>query len=271
MDKMQAIGTPLKDWNVRINRGITTGCNDAFIIDDSTRRALIAENPKSTEIIKPVLRGRDIQRYQAEWAGMWLIATFPSLQLDIEDYPAVKEYLLFFGKDRLEQSGKTLADGGKSRKKTQHSWFELQDATAYHEDFAKEKLIWIELVENGRFAYDDSGIYGEATSFIMTGTHIKYLCAVLNGTLIRWYLRQIAPTSGMGTLRWKKVYIETIPIPQISAAEQRPFIRLADRIITAKRADPEADTADLEAEIDQLVYRLYGLTDEEIAIVKGAI
>ena len=271
MEKMQTIGTPLKDWNLRIHRGITTGCNDAFIIDDATRRALIAEDPKSTEIIKPVLRGRDIQRYQAQWVGLWLIATFPSLQLDIEDYLAVKEYLLFFGKDRLEQSGKTLADGGKSRKKTQHSWFELQDATAYHEDFAKEKLIWIELVENGRFAYDDSGIYGEATSFIMTGAHIKYLCAILNGTLIRWYLRQIAPTSGMGTLRWKKVYIETIPIPQISAAEQRPFIRLIDRILTAKRADPKADTAALEAEIDQLLYRLYGLTDEEIAIVKGAI
>ena len=271
MDKMQAIGTPLKDWNVRINRGITTGCNDAFIIDDSTRRALIAEDPKSAEVIKPVLRGRDIQRYQAQWAGLWLIATFPSLQLDIEDYPAVKEYLLFFGKDRLEQSGKTLADGGKSRKKTQHSWFELQDATAYHEDFAKEKLIWIELVENGRFAYDDSGMYGEATSFIMTGTHIKYLCAVLNGTLIRWYLRQIAPTSGMGTLRWKKVYIETIPIPQISAAEQRPFICLIDNILAAKAADPSADTREQEADIDRLVYALYELTAEEISAVEGAI
>ena len=270
MDKMQAIGTPLQDWDVRINRGITTGCNDAFIIDDATRRALVAEDAKCAEIIKPVLRGRDIQRYQAEWAGLWLIATFPSLQLDIEDYPAVKEYLLFFGKDRLEQSGKTLADGGKSRKRTPHSWFELQDATAYHEDFAKEKLIWIELVENGRFAYDDSGIYSEATSFIMTGTDVKYLCAVLNGTLIRWYLRQVAPTSGMGTLRWKKVYVETIPIPKLPAAEQRPFIRLVDGILAAKAADPSADTSAPEAEIDRLVYGLYGLTAEETAAVENA-
>ena len=280
MDKMQAIGTPLKDWNVRIHRGITTGCNDAFIIDDSTRRALIAEDPKSTEIIKPVLRGRDIQRYQAEWAGMWLINIpwhFPlhfdssikgsssqAENLFEEQYPAIYQYLL--------SHKRALSSRNKSETGIRYEWYALQRWGAnYYEDFAKEKLIWIELVENGRFAYDDSGMYGEATSFIMTGTHIKYLCAVLNGTLIRWYLRQIAPTSGTGTLRWKKVYIETIPIPQISAAEQRPFIRLVDRILAAKRSDSKADTADLEAEVDQLVYRLYGLTDEEIAIVKGAI
>ena len=118
------------------------------------------------------------------------------------------------------------------------------------------------------FAYDDSGIYGEATSFIMTGESIKYLCAVLNGNLIRWFLQQIAPTSGMGTLRWKKVYVETIPIPKISAVEQRPFVRLVDRILMAKAADPVADTSDQEAEMDRLIYALYGLTVEEIKVVE---
>ena len=184
MDKMQTKGTPLKDWDIAINYGIKTGYNAAFVIDNDTKNALVAEDPCSVDLIKPVLRGRDIQRYRAQWAGLWLIATFPSLRLDIDNYPAVKKYLLAFGKDRLEQSGNVLAGGGKSRKKTQHSWFELQDSIAYHEDFAKEKLLWIELVENGRFAYDDSGIYGEATSFIMTGECTKYLCAVLNGKLI---------------------------------------------------------------------------------------
>ena len=268
MDKMRAIGTPLKGWDARINRGVTTGRNGAFIIDDATRGRLVAEDPKSAEIIKPILRGRDIQRYQAQWAGLWLIATFPSLHLDIEDYPAVKEYLLFFGRDRLEQSGETLPDGSKSRKRTPHWWFELQDSTAYYEDFAKEKLVWIELVEDGRVAYDDSGIYSEATSFILTGADIKYLCTLLNSSLIRWYLRQVAPTSGMGTLRWKKVYVETIPISKIPATDQRPFILMVDRIISVKRREPNADTADLETEIDHLVYKLCGLTDEEIAVVE---
>ena len=115
-----------------INYGIKTGYNAAFIIDEETRAALIAQDPKSAEIIKPVLRGRDIQRYRAQWAGLWMIATFPSLHLGINDYPAVKRHLLSYDKKRLEQAGKTLSDGRKSRKKTPHHWFELQDTCAYH-------------------------------------------------------------------------------------------------------------------------------------------
>ena len=265
MDKMETAGTPLKEWDVTINRGVTTGYNNAFIIDDATKQALVAEDPKSSEIIKPVLRGRDIQRYQAKWAGLWLISTFPSLQLDIDDYPAVKKHLLSFGQNRLEQCGKKLPAGGRSRKKTQHLWFEAQDSIAYHEDFEKEKLVWITLVENGRFAYDDNGMYCLDSSFMMTGKCIKYLCGVLNAKLIRWFLQQIAPTSGMGTFQWKKVYLETIPIPQIPAAKQRPFVRLVDSILQAKASDPSADITESEAEIDRLVYELYGLTQEEIA------
>ena len=267
--KMVDVGIPLKEWNVSIYRGITTGLNDAFIIDDTIRQALIAADPNSTAIIKPVLRGRDIQRYRAQWAGLWLIMTFPSLHLNINDYPAVKEHLLSFGKDRLEQSGKRMSSGDRSRKKTRHSWFELQDATAYHEEFTKEKLFWIDLAEYGRFAYDDSRILGEATTFIMTGESIKFLCAMLNAKLIRWFLQQVAPTLGKGVLRWKKVYVETIPIPKITAAEQRPFMRLVDSILAAKDAVPSADTSALEAKIDRLCYNLYGLTDEEIAVVEG--
>ena len=118
LDKMRAVGTPLKDWDIAIYRGITTGLNEAFIIDNQTKDALIAEDPKSAEVIKPVLRGRDIQRYQAQWKGLWLIATFPALGLNIDDYPAVKRHLLSFGKQRLEQLGKRLPDGARSRKKT---------------------------------------------------------------------------------------------------------------------------------------------------------
>ena len=271
MDKMRARGTPLKDWDVKINRGVLTGYNDAFIIDDATRRALVEEDPKSADIIKPVLRGRDIQRYRAKWAGKWLIATLPSLELSIDEYPAVKKYLLWFGEARLEQTGATLPDGTKLRKKTSHDWFELQDSIAYYQEFAKEKLFWIELVESGRFAYDDSGMYGEVTTFVMTGEGVKYLCALLNAQLIRWFLQHVAPTSGMGTLRWKKVYVEAIPIPNISAEEQRPFIRLVDEILEAKAADPDADTGELEREIDELVYGLYGLTEEENTAIERSL
>ena len=259
MNKMQAIGTPLQDWDVRINRGILTGYNAAFIIDEETRQRLIAENPNSADIVRPILRGRDIQRYRAQWAGQYLIDTHNGYAnvpaVNIDDYPAIRKHLDGFYRqlERRQDKGRTP--------------YNLRNC-AFHEEFADEKLLWIELVERGRFAYDDSGIYSEATSFIMTGRYVKYLCAVLNGMLIRWYLQQMAPTSGMGTLRWKKVYVETIPIPKLPATEQRPFIRLVDDILAVKAADPSADTSAPEAEIDRLVYGLYGLDNEEIATVE---
>ena len=261
MDKMESVGTPLKDWDVKINYGIKTGYNAAFIIDDATKRALILEDPNSAQIIKPVLRGRDVQRYREQWAGMWIIDTHNGHgnvpRVNIDEYPAVKAHLDKFY-PRLEKRH----DKGNTP-------YNLRNCT-YHDEFAREKLFWIELVENGRFAYSESEMYGEATTFVMTGESIKYLCAVLNASVARWFLGWVAPTSGMGTLRWKKAYVETIPIPKIPAAAQRPYIELVERILTAKDANPSADTSALESEIDALVYALYGLTaDESAAVERG--
>ena len=268
-NKLEAVGTPLRDWNVRINRGVTTGYNDAFIIDTPTRDMLVAADPKSAEIIKPVLRGRDISRYRAQWAGMWLITTFPSLQLNVDDYPSVKRHLLSFGKDQLEQSGKTLPDSRKSRKKTGNAWFEVQDATAYHEEFLKEKLFWIDLTERGRFALDEGTMFCANTAYVLSGQSIRYLCAVLNSQLMTWYIKNTALNSGMGVPRWVRFTVERLPIPKLSADRQRPFIRLVDHILAAKRAKASADTSTLEAEVDRLVSALYGLTEEEVAVVEG--
>ena len=102
----------------------------------------------------------------------------------------------------------------------------------------------------------------KSQTFMMTGHSLKYILAVLNAKLTKWFLQQVAPTSGMGTLRWKKVYIETIPLVRTSPDQQRPFVDLVDRILAAKDADPTADTREAEAEIDRLVYALYGLTEE---------
>ena len=144
----------------------------------------------------------------------------------------------------------------------------LQDNCAYHADFSKEKLLWIELVNRGRFAYDNTGLYGEATTFLLTGGSIKYLCAVLNATLIRWFLEKVAPTSGMGTLRWKKVYVEQLPIPRIPSPSQRPFDQAIDTIVPALPDGTNSDTTDAERKIDQMVYALYGLSASEIAAVE---
>ena len=141
MDKMEDVGVPLKEWDVSIRRGVTTGLNAAFIIDDTTKRALISKDSKSAEIIKPILRGKDIQRYRSQRTGMHLIATIPALKIDIDQYPAVKNYLLSFGKSRLEQSGRIPAKDVKSRKRTPYSWFELQDVIAYHKNFVERKTV----------------------------------------------------------------------------------------------------------------------------------
>ncbi len=289
MGKMETVGTPLTEWDIAINYGIKTGYNTAFIIDNDTKERLIAEDPNSADIIKPVLRGRDIKRYQAEWAKLWLIATFPSLHLDIDNYPAVKNWLENF-LPKLYQTGASISNNEKQsliqrmtslglnpkerdlkrcRKKTSHAWFEVQDTCSYHKDFMKEKLVWSFMSEQGRFVYDEGKLFCLNSVFMMSGRAIKYLCAILNSHLITWFVGNTALNTGMGVTYWIRSSVETIPIPQISAVKQRPFIQLVDSILAAKDADPDADTTEQEREINHLVYALYGLTEEEIAAVEN--
>ncbi|MCY4070927.1 MAG: Eco57I restriction-modification methylase domain-containing protein [Chloroflexi bacterium] len=269
MDKMEAIGTPLKDWDIDIHRGITTGLNEAFIITEEDRDSMMAEDPRSAEIFKPVLRGRDIHRYQAQWARLWLIATFPSLHLDINYYPAVKRYLLSHGKERLEQTGKTLADGSKARKETPHCWFELQDTCAYHAQFEMEKLFWMDMSNNGRFAYSNSEMYCNDKGFMMTGESLKYLCGILNSTIATWLMKSTALTTGMGLIQWKKFAVERLPAPKVNSAEQQPFDNLVESILEEIADKPPGVTSKLEAEIDRLVYDLYELSRKEIAFLES--
>ena len=274
MDKMQAKGTPLGEWDVKINYGIKTGYNQAFIIDTATRDALIAEDPKSAEIIKPMLRGRDIQRFRARWAGVWLMFVpwhFP-LHLDplisgnsseAEEafkgkYPAVYNHLL---KHKTRLASRNKAETG-----IRYEWYALQRwAANYHQEFAKEKLFWMDMTPTGRFAYSDDEIYCNDKGFIMGGESLKYLCAILNSSLITWQMKNIALTTGMGLMQWKKFAVQRLLIPEIPAGKQRPFVNLVDSILEAKAANPDSDTRKQEEEIDRLVYDLYGLTDAEVA------
>ena len=250
-----------------INYGIKTGYNKAFIIDNQTKEALVAEDPKSIEIIKPILRGRDIERYRAKWKGLWLLATFPALEINIDDYPAVKRHLLSFGNNRLEQTGRRHPNGVRARKKTRNGWYEMQDTCAYHEEFVKEKIFWIDLTEQGRFAYDASEMFCVNSAYMLTGSSIKYLCAVLNSALVTWFMRNSALNSGMGTTRWVRFTVERIPIPIINSLRQQPFIQSVDKILHGR--DTRTDTGDLESEIDALVYQLYGLTAEETQAISS--
>ena len=250
LDKMRFNGTPLKDWDVTINYGIKTGYNEAFIIDSKTRESLITKDYSSSEIIKPVLRGQDIKRFLPEWAGLWLIDTHTGYgdvpSVDVNDYPAVKDHL-----DNFYPKLEKRKDQGKTP-------YNLRNC-AYHDNFAKEKLLWMDMGGTGRFAYSQDEIYCNNAAYMITGTELKYLCAVLNSTLVSWYMLQTSRTTGMGLTIWHKTYVEKIPIPILSQAAQDAFVQLVNKILDAKVASQSADTSEVEEKINSLVFGQSGI------------
>jgi adenine-specific DNA-methyltransferase len=254
----------LKEFNIRINFGIKTGYNAAFIIDEEVKNELINSDPNCVEIIKPILRGRDLKKYSYEFGNCYLINTHNGIKLknilrvDVEkDYPIIFNHL-----------NKFLPNIEIRYDKGDH-WSNLRNC-AYLEDFEKPKIVWGEISDKPKFAYDDSNYYAEATTFILTGERLKYLLAVLNSRVSEWYFNQIGTTTGMGTNRWKKYKIELLPIKLPSDEDELKIVNLVNQLLQSKQQNPTANTAALEAEIDQLVYQLYGLTDEEIKIVESS-
>ncbi|HHT9147197.1 MAG TPA: Eco57I restriction-modification methylase domain-containing protein, partial [Candidatus Wunengus sp. YC61] len=260
--RIEEIGVPLKDWNISIYRGILTGLNEAFIIDGKKKDELIAKDPKSAEIIKPILRGRDIKRYKAAFADLWLVATFPTLNLKIEDYPAIKKYLQGFGR-KLYQTGEEFIDANgekqKARKATSNKWFEVQDTIAYYPEFEKEKILYAEIVFDSAFHYDTNSFYPEATTFIVTGERLKYLTALLNSKLLTYAFRTFYAGGDLrgNTFRYKKVFIELLPVPKLSPESQTPFETLVNYILFCKERNLEQESGLFELVIDGMVYELY--------------
>ena len=261
--KIEAVGTPLKDWDINIYRGVLTGCNEAFIIDTAKRDEIISncqtedERKRTAELIRPILRGRDIRRYGYEWAELWLIATFPSRHYNIEDYPAVKQYLLSFGMERLEQTGKVHNVNGeriKSRKKTNNKWFETQDSISYWEDFSRPKIIWKRIGSILRFSFDNKGCLGLDSTCFATGEHIGYLCCVLN-SLMGHYLLKDAPKTGTGDLLVSVQAIEPARIPYNAQYDRQLSFLLDIQLINSSNAT--------EKEINDIVFTMYGLSPNE--------
>ena len=272
--KIESLGTPLKEWDISINYGIKTGYNEAFIIDSAKREEILnnckdkSEKTRTSKLIKKMLRGRDIKRYGYEWAGLWLICTFPSLKLDIDDYPALKTYLESF-RPRIDQSGEKGC-----RKKTSNKWFETQDNIAYHEEFEKEKIVWNRISSELCFCYDTNKIFILDSMFSITShltSTLKYIIAVLNSAISKKWIKDNAATLGDG-IYGAKIYIEKLPIPKIDSTNKAlsdEIISLVKQILESKAKDPTKDTKELESHIDSLVYKLYHLTDEEIKIIEG--
>ncbi|RVY50180.1 class I SAM-dependent DNA methyltransferase [Helicobacter pylori] len=274
-DKIESVGTPLKDWGIQIYRGILTGCNEAFIIPTEKRDAILnacktqEERERTERLIKPILRGKDIKRYSYEWAHLWVINTHNGYTsapkskippIDIEKYPATKAHL-----DAHYDTIATRCDQGDTP-------YHLRNC-AYLEDFEKEKIVYpCIMAKEPCFVYEEKGFYAPAPANIITGDkiEIKYLTALLNSKCIYFAMRKFYMGGGIeGELKTNN--LEKIPIPQITEKNQELAQKITDyaeQILQAKEKDPKANTQRLEKEIDALVYRLYNLTDEEIKIIE---
>jgi len=267
-NKIEEVGVPLKDWDVSINRGILTGYNEAFIISGKRKDELIFEDQKSAEIIRPILRGRDIKRYGYQFADLYLICTFPSRKYDIEDFPAVKKHLLTFGFDRLEQSGKIYNVNGEkiiARKKTNNKWFETQDSISYWDDFSKQKIIYPNMTKYLPFYLDDNRFMTNQKCFIVTGEKLAFLTAFFNSSLFKYCFRDSFPELLGGTRELSKIFFENIPILSVDNQCSNKFEDLVNNIQNAKLLNH--DTRKQELEIDNLIFDLYSLTSEEKALI----
>ncbi|WP_428082233.1 TaqI-like C-terminal specificity domain-containing protein [Candidatus Avelusimicrobium fimicolum] len=249
--KIEKYGTPLKDWDVQINYGIKTGCNEAFIITTAKREEILAncktkdERKRTDEIIRPILRGRDIKRYKYDWKGLWLIGLFPSRHYDIDTLPAIKKYLLDFGFDRLKQTGEPGA-----RKKTSNKWFETQDTIAYWEDFSKPKIAWADISTEPSFVEVSEKFFFNNTCYMLSPAPL-YLLGILNSKLIKWFFPKIASDLGEGS-RYFKQFVELLPIKKLTQGE----ISILENLLRKRPIDDE--------QVNAFVYKQYQLTAEEI-------
>ena len=268
--KIEAVGTPLKDWDIQINYGIKTGCNEAFIISTEKRKEILNncqtedERKRTAELIRPILRGRDIKRYGYEWAELWLIATFPSRHYNIDEYPAVKQYLLSFGIERLEQTGKTHIVNGekvKARKRTSNKWFETQDSISYWEDFSKPKIIWKIIGSRLAFAIDNNGIMLNNACYLLTGNHLAHILGFLNSSPLIWYseITNMNKT-GVGDAQVGAQNIILFPIPSTINEE---VVEIVEQLLSTPA------NSNLKRILSERIYAIYGLDIEEISYLES--
>jgi hypothetical protein len=285
LSKLRRSGIALEQYvDRKIYYGIKTGLNEAFVIDEATRQQLIQEDPRSEEVIKPFLAGRDIKRYQPLKAQRYVL--FTRRGIDIREYPAIKNHLWRF-KEKLMPRPKAW-QGGKwpGRKPGAYQWYEIQDTVDYYREFEKPKIMYAEIASRGQFALEEHGYYSSTTAYIM-GSDSKYLLGILNSRLWTFLFSQVTSTIRGGFFRWKFEYMSPLPIRAIDfsdPADEANHDRMVELVESMLKLHKDLQSAKTEHEksliqrqinttdkqIDQLVYELYGLTVEEIWIVEEA-
>ncbi|MEO6685708.1 MAG: TaqI-like C-terminal specificity domain-containing protein, partial [Dyadobacter sp.] len=265
MDKIKTAGKPLSEYlNGKIYRGVLTGYNEAFVIDTPTKDRLIQEDPRSAEIIKPFLAGRDIKRYQQPKSEKYLLFTRRGIEID--NYPAVVKQLEQF-RSSLEPKPKNwTGTEWPGRKEGTYKWYEIQDAVDYYQDFEMSKIFYQEIASYSTFVYDRKGIYSNNKLFFIP-TENMALLGFLNSKLVWFYLNNTA--NGLrGALALQSPYILALPFTE-KLKNHLEISQIVNTVLESKQNNPQENTQTLETQIDQLVYALYELTEEEIAIVEG--
>lgn len=253
LERLRKAGQPLGEYcKGRFYYGIKTGLNEAFVIDREQRDALVAQDPKSAEIIKPYLRGRDVKRWNVESQDLWLI--FTRRGVDINDYPAIKKHLTAF-KAQLKPKPDNWDDGKQGgwpgRKAGSYEWFNIQDNIAYWEEFLEPKIIVPAITDNANYAPDLTGYFSNDKTSIIVSDDWRYLSAVLNSAISLWLTRQLFSSKQGGFFEFKPMYVSAIPIPQITTSQRAVFEPLADAAIQGT-SRPE-----YERLLNGLVYELF--------------
>ena len=247
----------MKDWDIQINYGIKTGFNDAFIISTEKRNEILAnckdedERQRTDELIRPILRGRDICRYGYNWADLWLINTHNGIKgrlerINIWDYPAIRQHL-----DNYWDKIKPRADQGDTA-------YNLRNC-AYLDDLSKTKIVWIELSDESKFALCND-LVPLNTVFFLTGQHLNHILGLLNSKLIHWYFTTcLGTSSGVGTNRWLKYTMEQLPLARYANDDLSQLV--------LNRQSENANIPICESKIDALICDMYGLTQDEKAFI----
>ncbi len=256
--KIEAVGTPLKDWDIQINYGIKTGFNDAFIITTVKREEILAncqtedERKRTAELIRPILRGRDIKRYGYVDNGLYLINTHNGVRgriprIKIEDYPAVKAHL-----DQYWDRIATRADKGDTP-------YNLRNC-AYLEDFLKPKIIYPNMTKYMPFVFDDKMYLTNQKCFIITGKYVAYLTAFFNSSLFKYCFRNSFPELQGGTRELSKIFFDKIPVYEVSDTQNLQFQDAVE--------DIQKEYNKQKAQrIDSMLFDLYALTAEERKVI----
>ena len=277
--KLQAAGRPLGEvLDGEIYRGVLTGYNAAFVIDAATRSRLIAEDPKSADLIKPFLAGREVKRYRPPHTVNFLV--FTRRGVDIEKYPAIKKHLLQY-RAQLEPKPKGWrpskpGETWPGRKAGSYKWYEIQDSVAYYDKFEQPKIIVPNFSMRGGYALDLDGLYSNDKTAIIP-RNSPFLLGLLNSKLLDLVIAETASTKQGGYFEYKPVYVSALPIAKPTEAQRAEIEESVRELIALHTGTPAEVTARAdairgrEAEVDRLVYALYGLTPAEISLVERRV